>query len=327
MYTRQWMVTHKWMLDYTHQSEWIERRGIMVWIAEVFTTLGSGLYLVALFFDIFHGSDNLYGFYGMVLAWVIIMALKVPIHLAYFGKPFRFWRTLPPFTKAWKTSWFTRGIVFTVLFGSFAFVQLALAFISRDLGWINLGWLPAHSGLEIVFIVLSVATALVVGVYGGFIMNFCKSVPFWNSKLLPAVFLLGGIADGFGLMVAIALAGGDDRVMQIAEIGTRWTLIASALILLAYLISAVRRAPAAKLSVMELVGKGTTALAFWVGVVAFGIIVPLVISIYSMFTAEHVTPVILIIAVICHTLGAFAIKYCLLKVGIHRPILSLKADF
>jgi len=327
MYTRQWMVTHKWMLDYTHQSEWIERRGIMVWIAEVFTTLGSGLYLVALYFDIRYGADNLFGFYGMVLAWIIIMALKVPIHLMYFGKPFRFWRTLPPFTKGWKTSWFTRGIIFTVLFGGFAFVQLALAFISRDLGWINLGWLPVKSGLEYAFMGLSAATALVVGVYGGFIMNYCKSVPFWKSNLLPVVFLIGGIADGFGLMVAVALAGGDAKILPVAEIGTRWALIASALILITYLISAIRRAPAAKISVMELVGKGTTAIAFWLGVVAFGIVVPLTVSVYSMFSAAHVTPIILIIAVICHTLGAFAIKYCLLRVGIHRPILSLKANF
>ncbi|GAI11625.1 unnamed protein product [marine sediment metagenome] len=50
MAIRQWMITHEWMVKPTPQTEWIERRGILVWIAEVFTALGAGLYLVSLIF-------------------------------------------------------------------------------------------------------------------------------------------------------------------------------------------------------------------------------------------------------------------------------------
>jgi hypothetical protein len=49
-------------------------------------------------------------------------------------------------------------------------------------------------------------------------------------------------------------------------------------------------------------------------------IIPAVISIASIFSGEA-SQVMLIIAIICHTLGAFALKYCLLKVGIYRPLL------
>ena len=110
MATRQWMFTHDWMTRPMHQKEWIEKRGLMVWIAEVFTSLGSGLFLVSLFMN---------SWWGMAVGWAIIMFLKIPIHLAYFGKPLRFYRTLPPFSNAWKTSWFARGIIFSVLFGGF----------------------------------------------------------------------------------------------------------------------------------------------------------------------------------------------------------------
>ena len=44
MATRQWMVTHEWMVKPMHQKEWIERRGIMIWVSEVFSSLGSGLF-------------------------------------------------------------------------------------------------------------------------------------------------------------------------------------------------------------------------------------------------------------------------------------------
>jgi hypothetical protein len=117
MQTRQWMVTHEWMVKPMPQREWIERRGMMVWIAEVFTSLGTGLYLVSLFVS---------NWWGMAIGWLIIMFLKLPIHLAYFGKPLRFYRTIPPFSNAWKTSWFARGILFTIFFSTFTFIQLVI---------------------------------------------------------------------------------------------------------------------------------------------------------------------------------------------------------
>ena len=123
MALRQWMSTHEWMIKPTAQTEWIERRGILVWIAEVFTSLGAGLYLVSLFYN---------NWWGMAAAWVIIMFLKIPLHLIYFGKPLRFWRTMIPFTSAWKTSWFTRGINFNVYFGTIVFIQLVIGYIAAN---------------------------------------------------------------------------------------------------------------------------------------------------------------------------------------------------
>ncbi len=127
MATRQWMVTHEWMIKPMHQREWIERRGIMIWISEVFSSLGSGLFLVSLFMN---------SWWGLLIGWLIIMFLKLPIHVAYFGKPWRFYRLFPPFSNAWKTSWFARGVLFSLLFGGFAFVQLVIGhpFISGLIG-------------------------------------------------------------------------------------------------------------------------------------------------------------------------------------------------
>ena len=42
---RQWMVTHEWMIKPMAQAEWIEGKGLLVWLAEVFSALGTGLYL------------------------------------------------------------------------------------------------------------------------------------------------------------------------------------------------------------------------------------------------------------------------------------------
>ena len=299
MALRQWMVMHEWMVKYTPQTEWIERRGILVWIAEVFTALGAGLYLVSLFYN------NLW---GMFVAWLIIVFLKLPPHIIYFGKPLRFWRTIPPFTNAWKTSWFTRGILFTVLFTGFAFIQLVLTYFFPGTGW------------DIAFKIIAGITAFLVGIYSGFIMSYCRSIPFWNSALLPLVFLFAGIADGFALIMAISL--GDTQVNIVAaETGSRILLTINAIIIAIYLWNATYTSKTAKYSAMLLL-RGSLAVPFWVGVIAFGIIIPLAISASSYFVGEASIP-LLIIAIALHTIGAFALKYCLLKAGIHNPILPV----
>ena len=306
MQTRQWMVTHDWMVKPMPQREWIERRGLMVWIAEVFTSLGSGLYLVSLFMN---------NWWGMLIGWLIIMFLKLPVHLAYFGKPLRFYRTIPPFSNAWKTSWFARGILFTIFFSGFAFVQLVVGypFISDLLG-------AAAAPLYTVFAVLAGIFALMTGIYGGFIMNYCKSVPFWNSGILPVVFVLAGVADGFGLMMGIALVGGNTAMVATTEMWSRVFLVINAFIIAVYIISASYTSAVSKLSVRQVI-MGNAAIAFWLGIVVLGILIPITISIGSIFTGSEVSSVILITAIVCHTLGAFALKYCLLKAGIHRPVL------
>jgi formate-dependent nitrite reductase membrane component NrfD len=311
MATRQWMITHEWMVKPMHQREWIERRGIMIWIAETFTSLGAGLFLVSLFVR---------SWWGLLVGWLIIMFLKLPIHIAYFGKPWRFYRTMPPFSNAWKTSWFARGILFSIFFVSFGFVQLV--FGQPDLA--KLIGTSIADPIYYVFGVLAGINALGVGIYGGFIMNYVKGIPFWNQGLLPAVIMLAGIADGFGLAMAIGLAGGDASVAW-AETGSRYLLLINILLIVTYLISAGYTSAVAKLSIQELL-KGPSAFMFWGGLIMLGLAVPAVISVVSLYSGE-VSSVLLIIAIASHTVGAFALKYCLLKVGIYRPLLPRVAAY
>ncbi len=311
MATRQWMVTHEWMVKPMHQREWIERRGIMIWIAETFTSLGAGLYLVSLFI----GS-----WWGLLVGWLIIMFLKLPIHIAYFGKPWRFYRTMPPFSNAWKTSWFARGILFSVFFISFASVQLVF-------GQPDIARLIGHSisdPIYYVFGVLAGVNALGVGIYGGFIMNYVKGIPFWNQGLLPVVIMLAGVADGFGLAMAVGLAGGDASIAW-AETGSRYLLLINVLLIVTYLISAGYTSAVAKLSIRELL-KGPSAFMFWGGLIVLGLAVPAVISIVGLVAGEP-SNALLIVAIASHTIGAFALKYCILKVGIYRPLLPRVAAY
>lgn len=311
---RQWMVTHEWMVKPMQQTEWIEGQGLLIWLAEVFSALGMGLYLVSLFLN---------NWWGCLAGWFIIVALKLPFHFFYLGRPWRFWRAIPPFTNAWRTSWIARGMFFTTAFAGFAFIQLVTTYL-LDNGMVGESAVGVVTGIDWIMRGLAGLFSLLTGIYCGFMMSFCKSVPFWNTGLLPIVFVIMGLADGLALIMGIGLITQNVDFHTI-ETASRWFLIINALLITTYLINASYQSTTAELSVKQLI-VGRVAAAFWIGVVVLGITVPLLISVVSIFAGEA-SPPLLIIAIICHTVGAFALKYCVLKVGIYRPILSRVATY
>ena len=292
------MKPYEWMVKHTPQTEWIERRGILMWLAEVFGGLGAGLYLVALYFD---------SLWGMFIGWLIIIAFKGGFHLAYLGKPLRFWRILlRP-----QTSWMARGFIFMLLFIVFGAIQLIFSY-----------WLPGTVA-ESIFRILAGLAAFLVAIYTGFVMNYVNGIQLWNSALLPLLFVLTGVLDGFALVMAIALFGGNIDIMA-TEAASRILLITTAAVIAVYLWSATYMGPSGRQAVIELI-RGNLAPVLWVGVVLCGIVLPVCISVSTYFTGEASSP-LLITAIISEMVGAFTLKYAILKAGIYAPLIPVSAS-
>ena len=314
---RQWIVTHEWMVKPMRQKEWISGKGILVWLAEVFSALGMGTYLVGLI----AGASEIttWAWWATVLGWVLIVLFKLPFHLVYLGRPLRFWRAIPPFTKAWKTSWLARGMFFSIVFTGAGFLQIVFWYF---LHWGDLSAAAADTLTVLSWIVGIVAGVFIVltGVYCGFAMSYCKSLPFWNTGLLPIVFVIMGVADGLALTMGVnLLTGADEAAISSLEFWSRILLVVNALLIAGYLVRAYQKHSAAELAAQDLI-KGSTAWVFWILLVILGILTPLVISFATMFMEGDTEP-LLIVAIICHTIGAFALKYSVLKVGIYRSVL------
>ncbi len=291
------MKPYEWMVEYTSQTEWIEGRGKLVWLAEVSGGLGGGLYLVSLYLD---------SILGMFISWLIVIVLKGGFHLAYLGKPLRFWRmVLKP-----QTSWMARGLIIVFFFIFFGALQLIFSFLLPGTAW------------ELLFKVFAGMTAFGTAMYPGFAMNYVNGIPFWNSALLPILFIIYGILDGFGIVIAIGLSGGDVNLAS-AEAGSRIFLIVSAVILAIYLWSMTYVGPVGKQSVRELT-RGTTAPVLWIGVVLCGIAIPIGIVLSSYLSGQG-SAVLLITGIICDMVGGVSIKYCLLKGGIYGPLIPSRA--
>lgn len=242
-----------------------------------------------------------------MIGWFIIVSLKLPLHILYLGKPSRFWRAMPPFTNAWKTSWIARGSFFTAVYSLFGIFQLATSFSAPG------------SGIDILMKIVAGFFCVLTAMYCGFMMSYCKSVPFWNTGLLPIVILNAGIADGIALLIAIGMiTGGVD--FSTMEAVTRILLLVNVLLIGTLIMNAFYQSDTAGLSAKELLA-GRAAAPFWGGVVLLGILLPMGLSIQTLAAGSGSAHGLMIVAVIAHTIGAFALKYCILKVGIYEPIL------
>jgi formate-dependent nitrite reductase membrane component NrfD len=290
---RQWMVSQDWMVKGNQQTEWIEKRGILLWLAFYTGGLGGGLYLVSLFFN---------NMWGMLIGWIIVAVIKGGLHFMFLGKPARFWRLfMHP-----QTSWLSRGLFFVVLFAGFGALQLLLQY-----------FVPDQTSLIMTLKVLAGIFALCVATYTGFVLNNVKGVPFWNLSLLPVLFVACGILGGFGMTVAIGTF--DSNVnMGAAEMGSRIMLALNVIIIVLYLLIEARREGTGKRSVLLQIS-GSISPYFWFGVVALGIVIPAIIAVYSIFSGEA-TAVILILGTACEIIGGAMLRYCVLKSGMYNPI-------
>jgi formate-dependent nitrite reductase membrane component NrfD len=287
------MKPYQWMVDYTPQTQWIERKGIFIWLSLYAGILGGGFYLVSLYFN------NLR---GMFISWLVILIIKGGLHIAHAEKPLRLWRmVLRP-----QSSWISRGLILTILLIGFGAIQLAFSY-----------WLSGTVG-EIVFKVLAGIAAFGVITYAGFTMSRVNGIPFWNSALLPALYIVWGILSGLALIMVISLgtAGVDARVLTA---GSLLLTTANIILIALYLWTATYAGPTARESVRELT-RGFLALAWGIGVVLFGIIIPLIISLLSYFGGG--TPVLSlgIVVLVSEIIGGLAFTYSVLKVGVYSPL-------
>jgi len=291
---RQWMVTHEWMVKGNRQTEWIEKRGILLWLAFYTGGLGGGLYLVSLFFN---------SAWGLFLGWFIVTVLKGPFHLLYLGKPARFWRLLThP-----QTSWLSRGLFFVFGFAGLGLLQLLFSY-----------FLPEQIGVILALKILAGIFALCVATYTGFVLNNVKGVPFWELPLLPLLFVACGILGGFGMTVAIAQFSSGIN-LEAAEMGSRIMLIINVLLIASYLVlAAAKKENTGKQSVLFQLTGGISPI-FWVCVVILGIIIPAAIAIFSLSGGEAVS-LVLIIGTVCEIIGGMMLRYCVLKSGMYNPI-------
>jgi formate-dependent nitrite reductase membrane component NrfD len=293
------MKLYDWMIKPTPQREWIEQRGLLLWLAFFFIELGAGTFFVASFFQ---SSEDM--LIVMLAGWLVCGLLGGGIHILYLGHPLRAWRILlnPG------TSWISRGLIFVVLFLILGLVYILLA------------WFAGLS--PVALLVIADILAFLVIIYGGFAMNFVKGISLWNTALLPVLYVVSGVWGGAGIALAAALSRGITTVGVSVEEWIRILIIGYIVLLAVYLISVRYSTVVGTYSVRQLI-MGRWWPLMWVVVVGLGLVVPIgVITASYLAGLEILAPGILYLSVFCEMGGDITLRYLILKCGFYSPLIT-----
>lgn len=287
---------YEWMVRHTPQTEWIQGRGMFIWLAMYAGGVGSGLYLASLYFN---------SLLGMFIGWLIAL-LMGGFYMLHLRKLSRFWRIfLRP-----QTSWIARGFVFITLFIGFGAIGLAFSY-----------WLPGTAG-EAIFKVLAGVFAFGQLIYTGFVLSYVKAIKFWNSATVPILTVTSSLLGGLAILLAINLGSSYARIVALEQVILIF-LIIYALITAALLWNATYSDSAARESVIKIV-RGDSAPLFWIGEVLFGIIIPAAMLVASYFVGETSAPLLITVST-CIIIGGLSLRYSLLKGGLYSPLLPISA--
>jgi formate-dependent nitrite reductase membrane component NrfD len=282
------MKPYEWMVTYTPQTVWIERKGVLIWLSLYAGMLGGGTYLASLYF----GSLP-----GMILGWLIILLVKSGLHLAHAKRPGRLWRMLlRP-----QTSWISRGLILTALFILFGALQIAVSILAP------------RGGGETLFMILGGICAFGIIVYTGFTLSSVGGIPFWNSALLPTLFLLWAVLTGLVVVTAIGGARVETAALAILAL-----LVASMFLVVTYLSVAAYGEPVVKESA-KAVMKGRMAAVFFIGIILVGTVIPLFTSFYG-YRAGTLPVSLSLVLVFCTIAGGLSLTYAALKAGLYSPL-------
>jgi formate-dependent nitrite reductase membrane component NrfD len=283
------------MVEQTGQTEWIERQGILVWLAFFFIELGAGTFFISSMFG------NLM---GMVFGWLICAVLGGGLHLLYLGHPLRSWRIL--FSSGWKTSWLSRGLYFVAFFLVLGGIHVILT-----------RWASPDFGLLIIADLFAFLTVI----YGGLALSYVQGIPLWNSGLLPILFCVAGLWGGTGVTLLLILSIGGVAGSGVEEMA--WVFLGSYILLvIIYLMAATYRGTTGKFSVREMV-RGRWASIFWWLTVGLGMVLPLGVSMTSLIAGiASVPPTFLSTVIIFELIGDLSLRYCILRSGYYNPLLS-----
>ncbi len=256
--------------------------------------VGAALFVISLLSGLMGAA-----FVGLGLVCVGATAL-----FTHLGHPLRFWRVI----SKTHVTWISRGAIFTG--GLIGFGVLSLV-------------LPQANALGMLCQMISLMCALVVMLYTGFLFSSMNSIPFWNTSLMPTLFLVHSMASaGVVLLGFLPLAGqklGDCPL----EVSAVLALLLFSLVLTWVYTRSVPASDAAQESV-RLLTQGRLKPLFLVGGGIIGLAAPIVLVMlaYSISLDMGVLSGLLVfVALVFRMGGDMAFRKAMLRAGVYAPVI------
>ncbi|MFZ8809866.1 MAG: NrfD/PsrC family molybdoenzyme membrane anchor subunit [Pyrobaculum sp.] len=164
------------------------------------------------------------------------------------------------------------------------------------------------------FGVLLAAVGVLVTIYSGFLIAAAPGIPFWNTALIPVLWILS--ASVCALALTELMIHRDDITRFIVRTGSGLKVAELIAVLALVNLAIYGGTTAAKISGWAL-AYGPLAPAFWGGVVAVGMLIPLAIGLISW---RRENKLLLATAAILALIGALILRIVVIQAGVFEPV-------
>jgi len=291
------------------------------WIIAIYLYLagiGAGSYIIGTVIDWFVHPSRMVIIWGQplnsakaALLWgPILVAIGAPFLILDLGIKKRFlYACLNP-----RTSWVARGFIILSAFIIFGLVLLTKSVLPFE-------WFHAESGLWRILEVIAVAFAFGTALYTGILLKATKSIPLWNTYLLPLLFLVSALSTGSMAVILSTLGSGlfshDAAVLKVLTVGEQILVVIEAVVLYLYLSERYRVSEQGKDSVRLLLF-GEKKFIFWGGIVLLGFIFPFVLEGIAAFS--HGNVLLIFSSGLTLLCGGLFLRFGVLSAGIKERI-------
>jgi polysulfide reductase chain C len=291
------------------------------WIIAIYLYLagmGAGSFIIGTLLNWFADPSRVVMVYGLPLDFAkgallwgpILVAIGAPFLILDLGIKRRFlYACLNP-----RTSWVARGFLILSAFIVLGLVALVVSILSFQ-------WLIEQTTLRRILEMISILLAFATALYTGILLKATKSIPLWNTYLLPLLFLVSALSTGSMAVILSALGTGlfshDAGGLKVLIGGEQILVLIEAIVLYLYLSQRYRATEQGKDSVRLLLF-GEKKLIFWGGIVLLGFVFPVILeSVASFF---HGNVVLIFVSGLILLCGGFFLRLGVISAGIKEQI-------
>ncbi|MFZ5641790.1 MAG: NrfD/PsrC family molybdoenzyme membrane anchor subunit [Bacillota bacterium] len=293
-----------------HQVNWPSLIAIYLFAAGV----GVAAFYTGVLADLFSsGKYRRLAKYGSYIGVPLIITGTLML-LLDLGRPFRFWLPLLNFRPS---STMSLGVwlltAFTLLGG-----LNALTWLAEEERYQNSSLLAAFrgkAGLRRLTGLLGLPVAVLTAGYTGVLLASTSSALWSSTPYMGLLFLVSATSTGMAaLMLVLAWRKEDFSLIQKLAKADALVIVLEIAVFILLLLTLRSAAPEAAAVILS----GSYALLFWFGIIGCGLVIPLIVELYNMFSPKLHSKNDTAVPVVASALiliGGFLLRYVLLYAG------------
>jgi len=279
---------YEWMVNPTRQRQWIDEKGVFLWLAFFFSEIGAGLYFVSLFYEYKA---------GLVLGWLITLVLGGIIHVLYLGNPLNAWRMIMKPS----TSELSRGIWIIGIFAALGFLQMITS-----------------GGFNFVFNIIMGILCLLIISHGFATMNVIRALPAWSSTMVLPLSVISGVWIGQQILQFMVGVSGSAALASGMEIWAEVFFFAYFLCIVLYVWGTWHSNEIGKESI-KMQFSGELSKISLIGVGGLALVVPLILTL--IMWGGDTNSFLILLRLVSIVAGDLAVRYVIMKSAVYKPLI------